>query len=115
MKPYEPHSYPNFADPDRTEYHLTSAAILGLSFLGRWYAGKINVTRLPFTVSILMVPSFYFLSIHQKEKRFVYTSAERRSFEQNLEFYPVTRRAFNRALNIRNQEIAELKQKTQTE
>lgn len=33
--------------------HVTSAVILGLSFLGRWYAPKINVTRMPFTLSIL--------------------------------------------------------------
>ena len=33
--------------------HAFSAAILGLSLAGRWYAGKIGVTRLPFTASIL--------------------------------------------------------------
>ena len=49
---------------------------------------------------MLMVPVFYFLQVHHKEKRVVYTSAERRSFEQDLEFYPVTRRAFNRAKSI---------------
>lgn len=32
--------------------HLTSAMILGLSFAGRWYAGKIGVTKTPFTASI---------------------------------------------------------------
>jgi hypothetical protein len=55
--------------------------ILALSFAGRWYAPKIGVTRFPFTVSILMVPSFYYLSIHMKEKRFSYTSSPRRTFE----------------------------------
>ena len=49
---------------------------------------------------MLLVPAFYFLSIHNKEKRFIYTSGERISFEQNLEFYPVTRRAWNRAKAI---------------
>ena len=61
---------------------------------------------MPFTVSILMVPCFYYLSIHLKEKRFSYTSSPRRTFEENLEFYPVTRRAWNRAVAIRNSEIA---------
>jgi len=65
-----------------------------------------------------VVPAFYYLSIHLKEKRFPYTSSERRTFEQNLEFYPVTRRAWNRALGtyfniyleaIRNAEIEDLK------
>ena len=51
-------------------------------------------------MSMLMVPAFYFLSIHNKEHRFNYTSGERVSFERNLEFYPVTRRAWNRAKAI---------------
>ena len=33
--------------------HATSAVVLALSFAGRWYAPKINVTRIPFTISIL--------------------------------------------------------------
>ena len=86
--------------------HMTSAVILALSFAGRWYAPKIGVTRVPFTVSILCVPAFYFLGVHHKEKRFSYTSSPRKSFEENLEFYPVTRRAWNRAVAIRNAEIA---------
>ena len=53
------------------------------------------------------VPVFYFLSIHHKEKRFSYTSSPRKTFEENLEFYPVTRRAWNRAVAIRNAEIAQ--------
>lgn len=102
LKPYVPHTYPRFADPDDNMYHLTSAVVFGLSLAGRWYAGQIGVTRLPFTISCLMVPSLYYLSIHMKEKRFSYTSSPRRTFEENLEFYPVTRRAWNRAVAIRN-------------
>lgn len=86
--------------------HMTSAVVFGLSLAGRWYAPKIGVTRFPFTVSALMVPCLYYLSIHMKEKRFSYTSSPRRTFEQNLEFYPVTRRAWNRAVAIRQQEIS---------
>ena len=52
-----------------------------------------------------MVPTFYLLSIHHKEKRFTYDSGPRRTLEQNLEFYPVTRRAFYRAKAIREQEL----------
>ncbi len=106
LRPYKPHTHPRFADPDDPLYHFTSAVVLGLSLAGRWYAPKLGVTRFPFTVSALMVPSFYYLAIHLKEKRFSYTSSPRRTFEQNLEFYPVTRRAWNRAVAIRNQEIS---------
>ena len=79
--------------------HVTSALIFGASAAGRWYAPQMGVTRIPFTASMLLVPIFYYMSVNLKEKRFTYTSSERRSFEQNLEFYPVTRRAWNRAVN----------------
>ena len=78
--------------------HMTSAIIFGLSAAGRQYASQLGVTRIPFTISMLLVPVFYYMSVNLKEKRFTYTSSERRSFEQNLEFYPVTRRAWNRAV-----------------
>ena len=58
---------------------------------------------------LIVVPFWYFAAIHLKEKRMVYTAGPRRTFEQDLEFYPVTRRAWNRALAIRNAEIEELK------
>ena len=80
--------------------HITSAIIFGLSAFGRHYAQSVGLPRIPFTFSMLMVPALYFMAVNQKERRFVYHSGERRTFEQNLEFYPVTRRAWNRALEI---------------
>ena len=61
--------------------HVVSAAIFGLSYAGRYYAPKMGVTKIPFTASMILVPVFYYLSINLKEKRFTYTSSERRSFE----------------------------------
>ena len=107
LRPYKPHAPPAIADPDTAAYHAYSALILGASFAGRWYAPKIGCTRWPFTVSILLVPTFYLLAIHHKEKRFAYSTEARRTFDQNLEFYPVTRRAFNRAKAIRKEELGE--------
>ena len=59
-----------------------------------------GLPRIQYTMSMLAVPIFYFLSIHHKEKRFTFDSSERKTFEQNLEFYPITRRAWNRAVAI---------------
>lgn len=56
-----------------------------------------------------MVPAFYYLSIYRKEKRFMYDHSPRKTFEENLEFYPVTRRAWNRANAIREQEMQALR------
>ena len=78
--------------------HLLSAGIFGASVAGRFYSKQMGVTRWPWTVSMLMIPAYYILAVHQKEKRFPYINSERRSFEQDLEFYPVTRRAWNRAI-----------------
>ena len=74
--------------------------MFGAAAAGRWYAPKLGVTRVPFTANMIVVPIFYFMAINLKEKRFPYDSGERRTLEQNLEFYPVTRRAWNRAMAI---------------
>ena len=77
---YKPHAPPSWADPDMPQYHIFSAIIFGASAAGRWYAPKINVTRIPFTFSMLLVPTFYLLAINHKEKRFAYSSEARRTF-----------------------------------
>ena len=79
---------------------MFSAIILGLSFAGRQYARQLQLPTIPFTFSIILVPAFYFLAVHHKEKRFEFESGARKTFEQNLEFYPITRRAWNRAIAI---------------
>ena len=81
LKPYRPHAPPGYCDPDNASYHVYSAMILAASFAGRWYAPKVGCTRIPFTFSILLVPTFYFLAIHHKEKRFAYSGEARRTFD----------------------------------
>ena len=81
LRAYKPHAPPNFADPDHPSYHVYSAFIMTASLAGRWYAPKIGVTRWPFTVSALLVPTFYYLAINHKEKRFAYSAESRRTFE----------------------------------
>ena len=93
------------------QYHMFSALILAGSFYGRWRAPQLGIPRIAFTLNIMAVPFFYLLAINNKEKRFGYTAEARRTFEQNLEFYPVTRRAFNRAKAIRLEELGETTQK----
>ena len=100
LVPYRPTKEPAYANPNTASYHMTSALIFALSAYGRWYCTKMGMPRIQYTMSMLCVPFFYFLSIHHKEKRFTYTSAERKTFEENLEFYPITRRAWNRAIAI---------------
>ena len=98
--PYRPTKEPDRCNPNTATYHMVSAVIFGLSAYGRWYCTKAGLPRIQYTFSMLMVPMFYFLSIHHKEKRFKFDSSERKTFEENLEFYPITRRAWNRAISI---------------
>ena len=104
LVPYRPTREPDHANPNHPSYHMVSALIFGLSAYGRWYCTKMGMPRIQYTFSMLLVPFFYFLSIHHKEKRFKFDSSERKTFEENLEFYPVTRRAWNRAVAIYEQE-----------
>ena len=60
---------------------MTSAVVLALSFAGRYQARQWGLPTIPFTFSILLVPAFYYLSVHNKEKRFNYTSGDRKTFE----------------------------------
>jgi hypothetical protein len=62
--------------------------------------------------NILMVPVFYFMAFKFKHVDRKFTPTRKRpSFNDCLEFYPVTRRAFNRALILRHQEMEEIKNK----
>ena len=100
LVPYRPTKEPDRCNPNHPQYHMVSALIFGLSAYGRWQCTKMGLPRIQYTISMLCIPIFYFLSIHHKEKRFKYDSSERKTFEENLEFYPITRRAWNRAIAI---------------
>ena len=111
LRPYTPVKTPNVCNPYHMSYHLFNLPIIAASVAGYIYAPKLQMTRTPFTMSLMFIPMFYFLSIHNQEKRFTLDSGPRRTIEQHLEFYPITRRAWNRALKIREEEIAQLKAK----
>ena len=82
LRAYKPRGVPKTADPDSTEYKIWSAAMFGTSLFCRQYLHRYcGVTRWPFTISCLMVPFFYLISIHHKEKRFEYGARPRKTFE----------------------------------
>eukprot|EP00347_Sterkiella_histriomuscorum_P007329 403349367 len=135
LKPWAPETYPNYANPDKMEYHLTNAVVLGLSFAGRWYAGKLGVTRMPFTASIvsMFIQQFYDF---QWSPLFTCSLFSRKRRDSSM--MQVKEEVFNKILNftlsqeehgtellvnqfiyltsilaIRNAEVAELKQKSQ--
>ena len=89
LRPYTPCKTPNVANPYHLSYHLFNIPIIAASVAGYVYAPKYFMTRTPFTISLMLIPAFYFISIHNQEKRFTLDSGPRRTLEQHLEFYHV--------------------------
>ena len=114
LRPWTPTKLPNFCNPHHFSYHLFNLPIIAGSIAGYIYAPKLRMPRTAFAASLCLIPVLYYSSIHHKEKRYAYDNGPRKSFEQHLEFYPVTRRAWNRAVSIREAEIEELKAKKAT-
>ena len=92
--------------------NLCSALVLGLSIYGRHFTRKHHQPCGLFTMNIMAVPIFYFMSFKYKHVDQLLTSYRPRpSFNETLEFYPVTRRAWKRAMIIREKEMDEIKSK----
>ena len=111
LRPYTPVKPPNFCNPNHISYHLFNIPIIAGSLAGYYYAPKLHMPRTVFAASLCLIPIFYYSSLHHKEKRLTLDSGPRKTLEQHLEFYPITRRAWNRAVAIREQEIEQLKAK----
>jgi hypothetical protein len=92
--------------------HITSALILAGSLFGRHFARKNGQPCGLFTINIALVPLFYFASFKIKHVDQIFSNYRARpTFNECLEFYPVTRRAFKRALTLREQEMSEIRNK----
>ena len=100
LVPYTPVRVPAYADPDTALYKVVSAGFFGLALFGRHYCQSLGLPRFAFTANAIAVPLFYLAALNQKEKKFAWDNQPRKTFEQDLEWYPVTRRAWNRALEI---------------
>jgi hypothetical protein len=65
-----------------------------------------------FSINLVLLPVFYFASFKYKHVDQIISSFRPRpSFNECLEFYPVTRRAWKRALIQRDIEMQEIKSK----
>ena len=92
--------------------HVGSATVLAISLLGRRFARKNGQPAGLFSINIILVPLFYFASFKLKHVDQIFSNYRARpTFNECLEFYPVTRRAWKRALFIRSQEMTEIKSK----
>ena len=92
--------------------HITSGLILAGSIFGRHFARKNGQPCGLFTINIALVPLLYFAAFKIKHVDQIFSNYRPRpTFNECLEFYPVTRRAFKRALTLREQEMSQIKNK----
>ncbi len=69
-----------------------------------------------FTVNILMVPIYYFMAFKMKHVDMHFSPYRARpTFNECLEFYPVTRRAFKKAILLREKEMQEIRGRVERE
>jgi len=90
----------------------TSALIFVGSLLGRSYARKNNLPSIFFSISACMIPACYMIALNYKHRNFSLSHYRKRpTFHEILDQYPVTRRAWKRAIIIREQEMSEIRSK----
>src|SRR5947208_1563671 len=88
----------------------SNAVILAISIIGRQYCRKNFMPTFFFSFNIVMLPVGYFFAFRFKHvDRNFSPYKPRPTFNQCLEFYPVTRRAWKKALAIREKEMDEIK------
>lgn len=105
--------FPNRAcDPADVMYHACSLGVIAISLYGRKIARANHLHHSFFSFNVLMVPFFYMMSFN-----YLYVSKDlnhmkrRPNFNELLEHYPVTRRAWKRALLAREHEMEHIKSK----
>ena len=85
---------------------------MGASLFGRYWARKNGQPAGLFSLNIVGIPLFYFMSFKLKHVDQIFNNYRPRpTFNEALEFYPVTRRAFKKALLLRQKEMEEIKSK----
>jgi len=112
LKRYQPTDPPQWTNPYSVEYWSANAVIAAVALLGRYRMRKVGGPVQVFTYPILGIPLFFFAEQRWINSPYKTGYERRRTFEEKLEFYPITRRAWNRAKAIHE---AELESKAMTE
>ena len=64
--------------------------------------------KMLFTISLVSIPAFTISARKNTENRWQHFKFFENSFEEHMEWFPIARRAFNRAMKIKEDEISEL-------
>ena len=92
--------------------HIMTGLIFVGSIFGRNYCRANSLPTIMFTANLITLPIFYISAFRYKHvnKSFI-PSKKRPNFNEILEFYPVTRRAWKKALIKRDEEMNIIKSK----
>merc|ERR1711976_752923 len=103
-------SMANWQDPDSATYRVCSAIVLAMSLYGRHFCRKNGMPCGLFTINIVLLPVYYYAAFKYKHVDMNFSPYKPRpTFNECLEFYPTTRRAFKRALLLREKEMQEIR------
>lgn len=112
---------PKYADPDNIYCnnninlyidHILSTGILLGSLYGRNYCRKNFIPTFVFTANLILIPILYISSFKYKHINKDFRPLRKRpNFNEIMEHYPVTRRAWKKALIMREKEMDLIKSK----
>ncbi|KAL4436452.1 hypothetical protein ABPG74_003018 [Tetrahymena malaccensis] len=112
LKVYEPKPLPEQINPFSKQYWITNAFIVGVSLLARRHALKVGSPRIFWSGCIVGVPLAAIISRGKSDQLDELVGA-RKTLEQKLEYAPITRRAWERALTTNQEYQQEIKNQIQ--
>ncbi|KAL4477361.1 hypothetical protein ABPG72_002355 [Tetrahymena utriculariae] len=112
LKVYEPKPLPDQINPFSKSYWITNTFIVGVSLLARRHALKVGSPRILWSGCIVGVPLAAIISRGKSDQLDELVGA-RKTLEQKLEYAPITRRAWERALTTNQEYQNEIKNQIQ--
>ncbi|KRX07169.1 hypothetical protein PPERSA_00079 [Pseudocohnilembus persalinus] len=109
LRAYKPKPLPEFLNPHSHTYWQTNVFLLAACWFGRRSATKDGCLRIFWSTAMCSIPFFALMS-KGKLDSLDEILGKRRSFEERLEYSPITRRAWDRAVEINNEYQENLKQ-----
>jgi len=108
FRPYKAEPIPDFLNPHAGTYWLTNAAIVAACLVGRRNAVKHDSIRFFWSSCIVAIPAFALITNVKLDSQDD-VGEHRKTLEERLEYSPITRRAWERAIKINDEYQSELR------
>ena len=90
-----------------------TGVMFGIATAGTILCNKARGPKLLFSIALIYIPISVLFAHKIKEERVKAFNFFEKHFEEHMEWFPITRRAFNRALEVKNKQIKELEEELQ--